>query len=87
MQFKEEEFTIRTPEAHDYHCSLLEGALANSDSVTYGMTSKGPLNEIPHFHVATMLPQHVMHILLERVVSWELKLILANFIEVKKLFL
>ena len=77
---------MRTPEVHDYHCSLLDGALANSDSVTYGITSKSPLNEIPHFHVATMLPQDVMHILFEGVVPRELKLMLANFIETKKIF-
>ena len=86
VQFKEEDFTMRTPEVHDYHCSLLDGALANSDSVTYGITSKSSLNEIPHFHLPTMLPQDVMHILFEGVVPRELKLMLANFIETKKHF-
>ena len=37
IQFTEDEFVMRTPDNHDYHCSLLKGPLAAHDSVTYGV--------------------------------------------------
>ena len=39
LQFTEEEFIRRTPDNHDYHCSLLNGPLAEQDSVTYGVNA------------------------------------------------
>ena len=66
---------------------MLDGDLASADSVTYGVTGRSPLNDLSHFHVATlMLPQVVMHILFEGVIPWEVKLMLANFITEKHFF-
>ena len=45
------------------------------------------LNEIPLFNVADwQLPQDVMHVLLERVLPLQLKLLLHNFTAVQNLF-
>ena len=56
-----------------------------TDSVTYGVNFPSPLNDIAYFHVANnQLPQDVMHILLEGVVPYTMKLILQSFIRRKK---
>ena len=61
MQFSDQDFLPRTPENYDYHCSLLDGCLADSDSVTYGVNYRSPLNSLKHFHVAnSQLPQDVI---------------------------
>lgn len=78
---------IRTPTMYDHHCDQLEGVLSSSDSVTYGITNRSVLNDLPYFHVAnSMLPQDVMHILFEGVMPWEVKLMLATFIQEKHYF-
>jgi hypothetical protein len=78
---------LRTPSAHDYHCSLLSGPLADTDSVTYGINYSSTLNNLAHFHVANnQLPQDIMHILLEGVLPYTLKLMLNSFISTKKYF-
>lgn len=74
----------RTPTAHNYHCSLLGGPSGSADSVTYGVTARSSLNDIPYFHVCKMMmPQDVMHVLFEGVLSWEVRLMLNDFIEKK----
>lgn len=83
-QFKEGGFVRRTKEAYDYHCSLLDGPMSASDSVTYGVNCRSALNDLYGFHVADgQLPQDVMHLLLEGVLPYELKLMLNDFINVK----
>ena len=47
------DFIHRTPESHDYHCSL-DGALSNEHSTSYGVNFSSALNELNHFH---QLPQ------------------------------
>ena len=85
LQFQEKDFILRTPSAHEYHCSLLTGPLAETDSVTYGVNCSSTLNDLAHFHVANnQLPQDVMHILLEGVLPYTLKLMLQSFIFSKK---
>ena len=80
-------FVLRTPATYDYHCSLLSGHLAAADSVTYGVNFKSTLNSLEYFHVANnQIPQDVMHILLEGVVPYTLKLMLHRFIFNKKYF-
>ena len=67
------------PASYDYHCSLLDGCLDDSDSVTYEVNFHSPLNDLKHFHVAnSQLPQDVMHVLLEGVVKDELKYLVAS---------
>ena len=85
-QFKARDFTLRTPESYDYHYSLLDGPLCKEDSVTYGVNYSSTLNHIDNFHVVTQLPQDIMHVLLEGVIPYELKLMLACFIMDEKYF-
>lgn len=71
----------------EYHCSLLDGHMSESDSVTYGINYRSPLNDLYGFHVADgQLPQDIMHLLLEGVIPYELKLMLHDFTAVKKYF-
>lgn len=80
-------FVLRTPATYDYHCSLLSGHLAVADSVTYGVNFQSTLNSLEYFHVANnQIPQDVMHILLEGVVPYTMKLMLHRFIFEKKYF-
>jgi len=81
FQFRESDFQLRDPVTHDGHCSLLQGPLAEEDSVTYGVNGPSCLNQIEHFHVANFqLPQDVMHILLEGVLTLETRLMLNSYI-------
>lgn len=76
---------MRTPELHDYYCSLLNGPLQSFNSTTYGVNYDSILNKIPLFNVADwQLPQDVMHILLEGVLPLEIKLLLHHFTSVMK---
>lgn len=86
LQFLAKEFTPRTPETYNYHCSLLDGPLCAEDSVTYGINYSSALNDIDNFHVTNQLPQDIMHILLEGVIPYELKLMFTYFIVNKKSF-
>ena len=85
MQFQAAEFTPRTKESYDYHCSLLTGPLAAEDSTTYGIVQSSPLNLIEDFHVVDQLPQDIMHVLFEGVVPYELQLMLKHFVKEKYL--
>ena len=61
--------------------------MSSSDSVTYGVNQRSVLNDLFSFHVADgQLPQDVMHILLEGVLPYALKLMLNDFINKKKYF-
>ena len=80
-------FVLRNPDAHDYHCSLLTGVLAEIDSVTYGVNYRSALNNLKDFHVCDgQLPQDMMHVLLEGVVPYTMKATLQNFISEKRFF-
>lgn len=81
LQFKARDFTVRTPQTYEYHCALLDGPLSYEDSVTYGVNAMSPLNDIDNFHVVNQLPQDIMHILLEGVISYELVQMLICFVE------
>ncbi len=86
-QFREEQFQLRDPASYESHCQRLEGPLAQSDSVTYGINYRSPLNTIPFYHVAnSQLPQDIMHVLLEGVLPMETKLMLRALISEKKFF-
>ena len=56
--------------------------MAHEDSITYGVNFESPLNELCYFHVANFqLPQDIMHLMLEGVVTYEMKLMLTEFIK------
>ena len=60
---------------------MLHGNFAGDDSTTYGINHNSVLNDIPGFHVADgQIPQDVMHVLLEGVQPFEIKLMLKVFI-------
>lgn len=86
LQFLAKDFTPRTAESYDYHCSLLDSPLSKEYSTTYGINFCSPLNDLAYFHVADQLPQDIMHILLEGVIPYELLLMLTSFITVDKYF-
>ena len=78
---------MRDEQSYEYHCSLLDGDLSEGDSVTYGINYRSVLNTLYGFHVANgQLPQDVMHLLLEGVIPYELKLMPREFKAVKKYF-
>lgn len=55
--------------------------------MTYGINFSSTLNNLSYFHVANnQLPQDVMHILLEGVLPYTMKLMLKSFIFTKKYF-
>ena len=86
IQFNEEDYQLRTPASYDYHCSLLNGPLAEADSTTYGVCYNSPLNDIEYFHVANgmQMPQDVMHVLFEGVLSMEVQMLITSYIKIKK---
>lgn len=87
IQFTEEEFVLRNPEAHDYHCDLLDSSLSAYDSTTYGVNHRSPLNKVDHFHVTSgQLPQDLMHVLFEGVMQLELILLLHKLVCEEQLF-
>ena len=66
---------------------MLQGNFAEYDSITYGVNCDSVLNEIPDFNVANgQMPQDAMHILLEGVIPFELKLMLKIFVVEKSYF-
>ena len=84
LQFREDMFVLRNPAAHDYHCSLLTGVLAETDSVTYGVNYKSVLNNLEDFHVCDgQVPQDMMHVLLEGVIPYTIKAMLQSFVSEK----
>ena len=88
-QYNEEEFQLRMPAAYDYHCSLLSGDMAESDSVTYGIRYRSLLNDLEHFHVANMMQmlQDVMHVLFEGVLAMEVHMMICALFKKKYLTL
>ena len=76
-------FQPRTPGNHKLHCDLLNGALPEHHSVTYGVNRRSKLDDIPVFFVVRNLPHDVMHDLLEGIVHDELTLLLNHCISCK----
>lgn len=86
LQFTAKYFTPRTVETYNYHCTLLDSPLFKEHSVTYGINYCSTLNDIDNFHIVKQMPQDVMHVLLEGVVPYEVRLMLVYFIAERKLF-
>ena len=74
-------YVLRNPVNYKYHCSLLTGVLRETDSVTYGINYESVLNQLDDFDVGNgQLPQDVMHILLEGVLPYTIKVMLQSFV-------
>lgn len=79
--FKESDFELRTPEMYDDQCSLVEGDSHGTHSREYGINRCSMLNQLRYFSfVSGALVPDVMHDLLEGVLLYEVKLLLAQFI-------
>ena len=69
---------------YDYYCSLLDGPLASFDSTTYGNNDGPPLD---NFHVCNgQLPQDITHVLFERDMPLNVKLMLHRFVYKERFF-
>ena len=75
--FSETTCTVRTPEIHFNHCSVLEGPLQAHYSTSYGVNFYSILEDVPGFSVVNGLPHDIMHDLYEGIVPYELKLLLC----------
>lgn len=76
--FSAKDFTSRLSNSHEEKCRLLEQApndeLRHHYSVVFGINRRSILCDFPFFDVTQMLPQDVMHVVLEGVLPLDLKL-------------
>ena len=83
--FLEEEFLLRDCEWHEQQLSDIENAgspfLKDYFSKQYGINRRSFLSKIPDFDVTKQLPQDIMHIFLEGILSYELKFLLKHFFD------
>ena len=63
----------------------MEAYYQRQDSVTFGINRRSELNKINGFHVVSQLPPDIMHILFEGVLPMQIKLLLYNWIYIRKL--
>ena len=75
--FSETTCTVRTPEIHFNHCSVLEGPLQAHYSTSYDVNFYSILEDVPGFSVINGLLHDIMHDLYEGIVPYELKLLLC----------
>ena len=72
MQFVEEEFTLRTKDAHKEQCDMMSDDVSQAErqyySKVYGINRSSAISHLDHFDITKQLPQDVMHVLLEGVV-------------------
>ena len=84
QNFCEEDFISRTKESYEHQCCEIEEALTeqlkDDLETTYGITSRSLLCDLDSFDITKQLPQDIMHTLLEGVVQYELRHILAHYI-------
>ncbi|KAF1391041.1 hypothetical protein PFLUV_G00064480 [Perca fluviatilis] len=73
--FNEEDFVLRSPEAHEYHLKCVENP---EHKATYGVNGPSPLNELKYFDVTKGFPPDIMHDLLEGVVPLTVKLVVCQ---------
>lgn len=78
--FDETEFIPRNLEKHKQYCEEINKAetqfLKDHLSKIYGINHASSLVDLPYFDVTQMLPQDIMHIMLEGVIPYEIQLIL-----------
>ena len=82
--FYDYDFHARSKETHERHCKEIDEAptehLKNDLKTTYGINHRSSLCDLHDFDITTQLPQDIMHTLLEGVVQYELRHILAHYI-------
>ena len=80
-----ETFVMRTAHLYNQHCTEIEStsskAMQNDLCTTYGINKRSALTQFPLFDVARQPSNDVMHILLEGVVQYELRLVLNHLIQ------
>lgn len=83
--FQEEDFEIRTTDQHEKQIQLIENApskyLKEYYSKCFGVNWRSKLLDVPDFNVTKQLPQDLMHIFLEGILSYHMKYMLNNYIE------
>lgn len=83
--FLEEDFQLRDLPTHLKQLQKLENApcsyLRTFFSKNYGVNRRSELLNAPFFDVCQQLPQDIMHVFLEGVVPYEIKLLLQLYIE------
>lgn len=88
--FTEEDFHQRNIDEHEQHLLKLEGAaskfLRDFYSKHYGINSRTVLLESPYFDPCEQLVQDVMHVFLEGVLAYEIRLLLNYYINEIKVF-
>ena len=83
LQFKEDEFELRTPATHVAHCAGLHGYLEKHISTTFGVTRNSVLNSCRYFHVISGLVPDIMHDILEGTLPLVVKLLLLHYVSEK----
>ena len=86
VQFREEDFELRTQAGHAAHCAGLQGPLREHTATTFGVTRDALLNSCHYFHVLHGLVPDVMHDLLEGSLLLLTKLLLVHHIQEQRLF-
>ena len=81
--FLEEEFVLRDSTLHDQQVFHIENAgseyLRNFFSKQYGINDRATILEAPYFDVTKQLPQDIINIFLEGILSYEIKYLMKYF--------
>ncbi|XP_063967064.1 uncharacterized protein LOC135156960 [Lytechinus pictus] len=89
-EFVDSNFRKRDEEEHKRRCDALESPLSKEAktywSKEWGVNTRSCLSEIPDFKLCSGFVQDPMHILLEGLVPYELKLLLTDFVKESKYF-
>ena len=76
--------------SHITQCKNIENAqskaLKDHLSTTYGIVSRSPLLDIEYFNLITQVPQDIMHVILEGVAQYDIRLIICHYIIDEKVF-
>ena len=85
--FDSNNFTTRHMELHEQQCHQIESAdteyMRNHLSTTFGISRRSSLINVPHFNVCNMMPQDLMHVVLEGVAQYEIKEVIKLFLKEK----
>ena len=83
--FLEEEFLLRDIDLHEQQLSDIENAgspyLEKHFSKQYGINRRSILSNIKDFDVTKQLPQDIMHVFLEGILSYEIKFLLKHYFD------
>ena len=83
--FEEELFELRDKDTHEEHLCSIENApsqyLRQYFSKEYGINQRSVLCKLPYFDITKQLPQDIMHIFLEGILEYEIKLCLNYLIK------